>query len=176
MWSAKSTSISRIDAAIAKSAICRRDWIGDAVVTLVVAATGLVGILLPWANEPGAGDVNFSLHAMRGVRSALQTPWGLHALLALAAVVIVGALMMCVGPRRITALLGLVIVVCGAVLVISCLAAADAMALMYRPGLGLYVTVLAGILLMPIGIASAMVGGILVRGENDASRTGPTVR
>ena len=80
--------------------------------------------------------------------------------------------MLWAGPRRVTALMGLVSVVGGAVLAISCLDATDAMAPLFRPGLGLYVTILAGILLMPIGIASAMVGGILVRGERAAGRPG----
>jgi hypothetical protein len=84
---------------------------------------------------------------------------------------IVGVAMLWAGPRRVTALLGLVSAVAGAVFVISCLGATDAMAPMFRPGLGLYVTMLAGILLMPIGIASAMVGGILVRSAHAAGTT-----
>jgi hypothetical protein len=38
----------------------------------------------------------------------------------------------------------------------------------FKPGLGLYVTLLVGILLIPIGIASAMVGGILLRADSAA--------
>ena len=46
---------------------------------------------------------------------------------------------------------------------LEAIGAADSMVKMYRPGLGLYVTLLTGILLVPIGLASTMVGHILRR-------------
>jgi hypothetical protein len=150
-------------AAIAKSRISRKDWVGDAVVTLVAAAAGLTGAFLPWANGQNGGDVNFSLRQAPGIHSAVQTSWGQHTLLAAGAVLMVGIVMLWAGPRRATAPLGLVSAVAGAVFVISCLNAQEAMMPLFKPGIGLYVTLLTGILLIPIGIASAMVGGILVR-------------
>jgi hypothetical protein len=152
--------------AIAKSRISRKDWVGDAVVTLVAAAVALVGIFLPWANGQSGGDVNFSLRQAPGIHSAIHTTWGQHALLAAGAVVIVGVVMLWSGPRRATAPLGLVSAVAGAIFVTSSLSAHDAMMPLFKPGIGLYVTLLTGILLIPIGIASAMVGGILLRARH----------
>ena len=153
-------------AAIAKSRISRRDWVGDAVLTLLAAAAGLAGVFLPWANGQNGGDVNFSLRQAPGILPALQTSWGQHALLAAGAVLIVGVVMLWAGPRRATAPLGLVSAVAGAVFVISSLNANEAMMPLFKPGIGLYVTLLTGILLVPIGIASAMVGGILLRSHH----------
>jgi hypothetical protein len=158
-------------AAIAKSRISRKDWVGDAVVTLAAAAAGLAGVFLPWANGQNGSDVNFSLRQAPGINSAVHTTWGQHALLAAAAVVIVGIVMLWAGPRRATAPLGLVSAVAGAIFVTSSLSAHDAMMPLFKPGIGLYVTLLTGILLIPIGIASAMVGGILLRARH---RTGLT--
>jgi hypothetical protein len=161
----------RVRAAIAQSRISHRDWVGDAVVTLLAAAVALVGIFLPWANGQDGGEVNFSLRQAPGIHSAIQTPWGQHALWAAGAVVIVGIVMLWAGPRRATAPLGLVGAVAGAIFVTSCLHANDAMTPVLKPGLGLYVTLLTGILLIPIGIASAMVGAILVRSERATRMT-----
>jgi hypothetical protein len=171
MTIARASFVARMRTA-ARRRISRRDWIGDAVVMLVAASAGVVGVFLPWANKPDGGDVNFSLTQAAGIRAAIQTPWGLQALLAAAAVVMVGTAMLWIGPRRVTASLGLVSVVGGAVFVISSLGATDAMAPLFKPGVGLYVTLLSGILLVPIGVASAMVGGILVRSERAAGTTG----
>ena len=158
-------------AAIAKSRISRRDWTGDAVVTLIAAAAALAGVFLPWANAQKGGDVNFSFHQASGIQSAIHTTWGQHALIAVGVVVIVGAVMLWAGPRRATAPLGLLSALAGAICVASCVSASDDMALFFRPGLGLYVTLLTGILLIPIGIASAMVGGILLGADRAARST-----
>jgi hypothetical protein len=161
----------RARAALAKSRISRRDWVGDAVVTLVAAAVGVIGVFLPWANGQNGGDVNFSLHQTPGISSAIHTAWGQHALLAAAVVILIGLIMLWAGPRRATAPLGLLSAVAGAVFVISSLHAHEAMMPLFKPGLGLYVTLLTGILLMPIGIASAMVGGILLHAGRAARAT-----
>jgi hypothetical protein len=76
--------------------------------------------------------------------------------------------MLWAGPRWATVPLGLVSAVAGVVFVISCLHAHDNMLPYFKPGLGLYVTLLVGILLIPIGTASAMVGGILLRTDSAA--------
>jgi hypothetical protein len=157
-------------AAIAKSRITRRDWTGDAVVTLIAAAAALAGVFLPWANGQSGGDMNFSFHQAPGIQSAIHTAWGQHALIAVGAVLIVGVVMLWAGPRRATAPLGLVSAAAGVVCVMSCVSASDGMALFFKPGLGLYVTLLTGVLLIPIGIASAMVGGILLRAGRAARR------
>jgi len=158
-------------AAMAKSRISRRDWVGDAVLTLLAAAVALAGVFLPWANSRTKGDVNFSLHEAPGINSAIHTAWGQHALIAVGVVVVVGVIMLWAGPRRATAPLGLLSAVAGVVFVISCLHAHDDMLPYFKPGLGLYVTLLIGVLLIPIGIASAMVGGILLRADRAARPT-----
>jgi hypothetical protein len=161
----------RARAAGAKSRISRKDWVGDAVVTLAAAAVGVIGIFLPWANGQTAGDVNFSLHQTRGITSAIHTTWGQQTLLAAAIVVLIGLVMLWAGPRGVTVPLGLVTAVAGAVFVLSSLHAHAAMMPLFKPGLGLYVTFLTGILLVPIGIASAMVGGILLHAGRAARAT-----
>ena len=160
-----------VRAASAKGRISRRDWVGDAVVTLVVATAGVIGIFLPWANGQSAGDVNFSLRQTAGISSAIHTTWGQHTLLTAAIVFLIGLIMLWAGPRGATAPLGLVTAIAGVVFVSSSLHAHEAMMPLFKPGLGLYVTLLTGILLMPIGIASAMVGGILLRAGHAARAT-----
>lgn len=168
MMMSRDSIAARARAELAKSRISRKDWVGDAVLTLMAAAIVLVGIFLPWANSQTGGDVNFSFRRARGINSAIQTTWGQHALIAAAAVAIVGVVMLWAGPRWATVPLGLVSAVAGVVFVISCLHAHDNMLPYFKPGLGLYVTLLVGILLIPIGTASAMVGGILLRADSAA--------
>jgi hypothetical protein len=73
------------------------------------------------------------------------------------------AAMLIAGPRLLTTIVSLLGTVAGIVFVLQAIGAADSMVKMYRPGLGLYVTLLTGILLVPIGVASTMVGLILRR-------------
>lgn len=136
----------------------RRDWLGDACFVAAGGALGLVALLLPWANEYSHEDVNFSLHRPAGISGVMQTPWGPPVLVAALVSLAVAALMIVLGPRLLTALLSLLAVVAGVVYVTQAIGAADAMVKLYRPGVGLYVVLLVGVLMLPVGIASAMVG------------------
>ena len=70
------------------------------------------------------------------------------------------------------------VVAAGVVYAVEAIAAADSMAKMYRPGIGLYVTLLTGILLVPIGLAAIAVGAIMRRSPpaSPASATVPPAR
>ena len=146
-----------------KHRFSRWDWNGDAVLAIVGGAVGIVAVLLPWANDYSAEDVNFSLQRAPGVVGVLNTRWGPPVLVAAIAVVVVGVVSLVLGPRLLTMAAGAVVAVAGIVFVLQAIDAADAMVKLYRPGLGLYVTLLTGILLVPIGVASTMVGQILRR-------------
>jgi hypothetical protein len=143
--------------------ISRDDWVGDAVLMLAVGLLGLAAVFLPWANVLGRGGVDFSLSKPATINAALQTPWGLPALLAALGVISVAVCMLLFGPRASTAVLSLAPIAAGAVFLVEALGAFDGMGLAFRAGLGLYLTLLAGILLIPIGVASPMVGYILIR-------------
>jgi hypothetical protein len=93
----------------------------------------------------------------------LQTQWGLPVLIAALCVISVAVCMLLFGPRAITAVLGLVPIAAGVVFLVEAMGAFDGMGSAFRAGLGLYLTLLAGILLMPVGLASAMVGYVLRR-------------
>ena len=139
------------------------DWNGDALLMLAAGVAGAVAVFLPWANDYTADFVNFSPSRSDGVGGVLQTQWGPPVLVAALVAIAVAAAMLIAGPRLPTTIVSLLGSVAGVVFVLEALGAADSMVKMYRPGLGLYVTLLTGILLVPIGLASTMVGHILRR-------------
>jgi len=139
------------------------DWNGDAVLMLAAGAAGVIAVFLPWANNYTADFVNFSLSRPDGVGGVLQTPWGPPVLVAALVAIAVSAAMLIAGPRLLTMIASVLGAVAGVVFVLEAIGAADSMVKMYRPGLGLYVTLLTGILLVPIGVAATMVGQILRR-------------
>ncbi len=141
----------------------RGDWIGYAVLIMAGGAAGLVAVFLPWANEYTAQYVNFSLSKPAGVVGVLQTQWGPPVLGAALGAMAIAALLLILGPRRVTMALAAGVVVAGVVFAAEAISAADSMVKMYRPGIGLYVTLLTGILLVPIGVAAVAVGAIMRR-------------
>ncbi len=148
--------------------ILRRDWIGDAVLTVVCGGLLLVAVFLPWANEDGKGLVNFSVAQGGGLNGVLDTRWGVPALVIALAVVAAGVLMAVTRPRRYSILLGVLVAACG---IAAFGAAQDAASHIgwYDPGVGMYLTTLVGVLLVPIGIAAAAVAWILVRAQRPAA-------
>ena len=152
--------------------ILRRDWIGVAVLTLIAGALLLVAVFLPWVNEDAPGWVNFSLRGAKEFNGVLQTQWGWPALGLAVAVLVAGAVMLLTRPRRLSIYLGALVAVLGvAVFVVAQDAAAH---IGYNdPGVGMYLTTLLGVLLVPIGIAAALVALILVRAEGRAPEEPP---
>ena len=151
--------------------ILRRDWIGDAVLTLVCGVVLLVSVFLPWVNEDGPGWVNFSLDQGGGLNGVLDTQWGVPALVLALAVVAIGLVMVahaaaplldpasaCSSRRCGVAAFGV---------------AQDAAAHIgwNDPGVGMYLTTLVAVLLVPIGLAAALVAWIL--GARGASSGAP---
>ena len=143
--------------------LTRKDWIGDAVLTVLGGAVCVVAVFLPWANTDGNGLMNYSLTHPDTVRGVLETPWGLPALGLALAVAVMGVLMLALGPGRLGVALGLLTTAAGVGVV---LVARDATAAAYglgtQAGLGAVVTLFAGVLLVPIGLASAAVAGALL--------------
>jgi hypothetical protein len=152
----------------------RGDWIGYALVIMVGGAAGLVAVFLPWANEYTAQYVNFSLSKPAGVVGVLQTQWGPPVLGAALGAMAIAALLLILGPRRVTMALAAGVVVAGVVFAAEAISAADSMVKMYRPGIGLYVTLLTGILLVPIGLAAVTVGAIMRRSALAAAAASAT--
>jgi hypothetical protein len=143
--------------------LTRKDWTGDAVLTLVGGAVCLVAVFLPWANTQGAGLMNWSLTHPDTVRGVLETPWGLPALGLALAVLIMGVLMLVLGPGRPGFALGLLTAAAGvAIALVSRDATAAAYGWTTQAGPGAVVTLFAGVLLVPIGLASAAVAGALL--------------
>ncbi len=159
--------------ALRRHRFTRADWIGYAVLMIAGGALGLVALFLPWANDYTREFVNFSLTKPPEVVGALQTQWGPPVLVAaLAAVGAAGALIV-LGPRRITIAPSLVVVAAGAVYAVESVAAADSMINLYRPGLGLYLTLLTGILLVPVGLASLAAGAAMRSAQRAAVTSAP---
>lgn len=142
-----------------------RDWIGDGVITIVGGALLALSVLLPWANDRVAGKrVSYALTKPDEIAGILGTQWGLPMLGIAAVVVTLGVAMLALGPHRLALLSGIVVTVSG---VTACMIALDAaheaLSWEYAAGSGLMLTLLVGILLVPVGVASAMVGFLLRR-------------
>ena len=148
--------------------LLRRDWIGDAVLVVVCAAVLLVSVRLPWANEDGRGSVNYSLSQGGELLGVLETQWGTPATVLALVVLAAGLVMLVTRPRRFSVLLGLLVAACG---VAAFGVAQDAASQIgwYDPGVGMYLTTLVGVLLIPIGLAAALVAWLLLRAERAAA-------
>ena len=144
------------------SRISRRDWIGDAVLTLIAGFTALVAVFLPWANTDDGGSFNAGLSKPADINGVLQTSWGWQALLLAALVIAFGVLMIALGPRRYSVVAGVLVAVAGVAMIAVASDASSQMGLSIRAGLGLVATLVAGLLLMPIGLASSAVAWILL--------------
>jgi hypothetical protein len=140
----------------------RLDWIGDAAVTLACAAAVLVCLFLPWANTGGSGSVDYSAARSAGLNGVMATQFGWPVLALGSIVAIVGVLMLVTGPRRsLTVACGLTSA-CGLVLIGVALAADRTIYPPMHAGLGLYTAMMVGLVLIPVGAASAMVCEILI--------------
>ncbi len=137
------------------------DWLGDGVVTLVLGVCVAVAVFLPWANVSTGHDVNLSLHAAPGINGALAMSWGPPVLALAALVIIVGVVMVATRPVRLSMLPCLAVGLAGLGITLVCFSAGWSIWDPMRPGLGLFVATLGGILLMPTGLASAMVAYVL---------------
>lgn len=142
--------------------LLRRDWVGDGIVTLLVGAVLAATIFLPWANEDRPGQVNYSLTMPDRINGILQTPWGKPELVLAIAAVCLGVAVILVRPRRFSWVLGVLIAACGAGVLLVGRDAAAGLG-WWSPGLGMYLSVLAGVLLVPIGLATALVGWLVAR-------------
>jgi hypothetical protein len=139
----------------------RADWTGDGLVTIALGLAVVAGVFLPWANLSSGHDVNLSPHAAVGVNGALATPWGLPVLAMAIIVVVIGVVMVAAAPVRLSILPCLAVAAAGLGIALVCFAASRHIWDPLRPGLGLYVDVLGGILLVPTGLAASMVASIL---------------
>jgi hypothetical protein len=148
----------------ATTRLTRRDWYGDAVLTLIGGISAVAAVFLPWANEETGGLVNFAFTTPQSIRGVLGTPWGWPALTLALLVVGAGAAMLLLGPRRHVGWLGLLVALAG---VGIAAVAADGASAVYTPGttggLGIVVALFAGALLVPIGLASCLVAYLLQR-------------
>ena len=154
--------------------LTRKDWIGDAVLTVGGGAVCLAAVFLPWANTEGAGLMNYSLTHPDTVRGLLQTQWGIPALSLALAVSVMGVLMLVIGPGRLGVALGLLTAAAGVAIV---LVARDGTVAAYgwstQARLGAVVTLFAGVLLVPVGLASAAVAGALLYFDRRAPTAPP---
>lgn len=139
----------------------RRDWTGDCLITIFGGAVILAGVVLPWANDDTGHHVNLSLTRPDAIKSALGTDWGIAVLGLGLGVLVLGVLMLALGPRRLAVPSGTAITLAGIAVVVVAFRAAAAMAGLYKPGLGIYIDVLAAIVLVPTGFAAAVVGYLL---------------
>jgi hypothetical protein len=139
----------------------RADWVGDGIVTLALGAAVAAGVFLPWANLSTGHDVNLSPRATLGVNAALATPWGLPVLALACAVVAVGLVMPLLLPSRWAAAPCLGVSAAGLAITLLCFSAGWHVWEPLRPGLGLFIDTLGGILLVPTGLAAAMVACVL---------------
>lgn len=142
-----------------------RDWIGDGIITVAGGALLVAAVLLPWANDRVAGRrVSYALTKPEEISGALATQWGVPLLGVAAIVVALGVAMIAFGPHRLALPSGVVVMLSGVVACMLALdAAREALSWGYAAGSGLMLTLLIGILLVPIGVASAMVGFMLRR-------------
>ena len=154
--------------------ILRRDWVGDGVLLLLAGSTLVISLFLPWANEDIPGRVNYSLSMPDSVRGVLQTQWGAPAVILALCVVALGVTVTLTTPRRFSWALGALAAVLGVAVMAVGSDAAGQIAFM-SPGLGLFLTVLVGVLLVPIGVAAALVALLLTRAQGRATEDPPAL-
>jgi hypothetical protein len=147
----------------------RRDWTGDCLITIAAGLVIVAGVVLPWANDDAGHQVNLSLVKPDAIRPALATDWGVIVLALGVVVFALGTLMLALGPRRLAAPSGAVVAAAGVAVVVVAFRAAAPMAGLFKPGLGIYIDVLAGILLVPTGFALAVVGYLLAAEVNETT-------
>ncbi len=152
--------------------LLRRDWAGDGILTLVAGAVLIIAVFLPWANAEIHGQVNYSPTLTGDINGVLQTQWGTPAIVVALVVTALGVLVTLTTPRRFSWLLGVVVAACGVVAVANADAAASHIGWL-SPGLGLYLTMFAGVLLVPIGLAMGLVGWFVARASAGASTVPP---
>ena len=97
----------------------------------------------------------------------LETQWGTPATVLALVVFAAGLVMLVTRPRRFSVLLGLLVAVCG-VAVFGVAQDAASQIGWYDPGIGMYLTTLVAVLLVPIGLAAALVAWLLLRAERAA--------
>jgi hypothetical protein len=152
--------------------LLRRDWAGDGILTLFAGAVLVIAVLLPWANVEIQGQVNYSPTLPGDINGVLQTQWGTPAIVVALVVVALGVLVTLTTPRKFSWLLGVAIAACGIAAVADADAAASHLGWL-SPGLGLYLTTFAGVLLVPIGLATGLVGWFVARAPAGASTVPP---
>ena len=150
--------------------LLRRDWVGDGVLTLIAGAVLVIAVFLPWANEEIQGQVNYSPTLTGDISGVLQTQWGTPAIVLALVVSALGVLVTLTTPRKLSWLLGVALAACGVAAVTNADAAAGHIGWL-SPGLGLYLTMFTGVLLIPIGLATGLVGWFVAR----AAAAAPTV-
>lgn len=150
-----------------------RDWTGDCLLTMAGGLALLGGVVLPWANEATRHQVNLSLTRPDTILPALATDWGVAVLILGVAVFAMGAAMLAFGPRHLAVPCGAATAIAGVAVVAVAFRAAAPMAPYFKPGLGIYIDVLAGILLVPTGYAAAVVGYVLDAETREAARSDP---
>lgn len=140
----------------------RRDWTGDAILTVIAALVAAAGVFLPWANEETGGVWNPSLRQAAGIKTALETHWGPPALALAVIALAAGVAMLAFGPRRHAGWLGAVAAAAGLSLALVALdGIGSAYGLSTTGGLGSVVCLVAGVVLVPIGFAAACVAWVL---------------
>ena len=133
-------------------------------ITVAAGALILGSLLLPWANEKSRRGMNFSPTKPADIAGAIGTQWGTPVLVIAVVVLSLGLSMLIFGPHRLSLVSGIIVVLAGlALLGVALDAARAAMIWSYTPGLGIFVALLTGLLLVPIGVASGAVGVILRR-------------
>jgi len=141
-----------------------RDWTGDGVITVVAGVLLVAAVLLPWANDRVDGAVSYALTKPADIGGGLGTPWGPPMMVIAGAVVALGVAMIVLGPHRLALLSGALVALAGiAVCMLALAAAREALGWEYATGVGLMLALLVGVLLVPIGVATAMVGFMLRR-------------
>lgn len=147
-----------------KVRLLHRDWVGYSVVVLLCGGALLVAVFLPWANTDTGRSVNFSLGKPDTILGVLHTQWGVPALLIALAVTLVGVVMLALRPRRYSLVLGFLLAAAGAGSFALADSAAAQIGSPMRAGIGLYVTLFVSVILVPIGLATAIVAFMLARG------------
>jgi hypothetical protein len=149
-------------------AFSRADFLGDALLTLIAGFLLLSTVFLPWANTRVSGTVNLALTHPATIKGILGTPWGAPVLAASIVVLAVGGLMLLRGASRLAPLYGAVVFAAGVVTIVDAVRAYDQIRLSMSTGLGLFLALVIGLVLLPIGFADATVGWVVAtRGASD---------
>jgi hypothetical protein len=157
--------------------ITPKDWKGDGVVVIVLGTLLLGSMWVPWASDRTSPKQNFNWTLVQSheIKFILFTPWGPPVLAVGVVAVLLGILMLVLGPRRRIAQVFALILTAGSLVVLADVRAAmhELYAWEYAAGTGILGAIVVAIVLPIVALAVALTGRLLHERPEPAALAAP---